>query len=291
MIAKYVADMMIKPGQSPVFGTPKDYGLQFEEVEFKAEDGVNLSGWLIKGGTDKVIIQSHFGVQSSRSGYTPKGKGMIKLWNEDIDFLRQAKYLVEAGYSVLIYDFRNHGNSGVSEKPWVSWGPEEGKDVRAAVNYISTHQVYKESSIGLLSICMGAASSTYSYGIDNGLQDNEKIKAMVAVQPLVYTDFIKAMGIPNFLAKRVNKVTTERLGFDLNKKTFLDNVKDIAVPTMVMQNKNDPWANLEFIEKYYERLNVEKELVWLELKKSRAAAYDYIGTNPAKIVEFLGKHM
>ena len=87
MFGKMVSNLMIKPGNSPVFNHPKDFGLNYEDVEFQASDGVTLRGWLIKGGTDKVIIQSHFGVQCSRAGYTPKGKGMIKMWKADISFL------------------------------------------------------------------------------------------------------------------------------------------------------------------------------------------------------------
>jgi hypothetical protein len=68
MITKYVADLMTKPGLAPVFGNPQDLGLEYEDVTFPASDGVTLSGWLVKGGTDKLIIQSHFGIQCSRSG-------------------------------------------------------------------------------------------------------------------------------------------------------------------------------------------------------------------------------
>lgn len=156
----YLSNAIVKGGQAPVFESPKDYGLEYTDVEFNAEDGVKLSGWLVKGGKDKIIIQSHYGVQSSRSGYTPEGKGMGKMWKENISFLKHVKYLVEQGYSVLMYDFRNHGNSGEGTCPWVTWGPEEHKDVLAAVDYVSNHETYKNASIGLLSICMGAASST-----------------------------------------------------------------------------------------------------------------------------------
>ena len=138
---------------------------------------------------------------------------------------------------------------------------------------------------------MGAASSTYSYGIENGLQNYHNIKAMIAVQPLVYPDFVKAMGIPGFVAKRVNKETTKRLGFDLEHKTFLDNVRDITVPTMVMQNKNDPWANSDFVQQYFDGLKGEKEMVWLDLKKSRAAAYDYIGRESKEVLRFFMKYV
>ena len=71
---------------------------------------VTIRGWLIDGGNDKIIIQSHFGVQRNRAGYCPEGKGIIKPWKQNISFLRQKqKQLVGMGYSVLMYDMRNHG--------------------------------------------------------------------------------------------------------------------------------------------------------------------------------------
>jgi hypothetical protein len=87
-----------------VFDNPQDFGLEYEDLEFKASDGVILSGWLVNGSTDKVIIQTHFGIQCSRSGYTPQDKGLIKVWPENIHFLYQVKHLVDAEYTVLMYD-------------------------------------------------------------------------------------------------------------------------------------------------------------------------------------------
>lgn len=155
MLGKAISDLMVKPGKSPVFETPEQYDLAYEDVTSKTEDGVKLSGWLVKGGTDKVIIQTHFGVQCSRSGYTQEGKGMMKnaLWTSDIHFLEQAKYLVEAGYSVLMYDMQNHGNS--EQNGWVSWELEECKDIVGAIQFISKHTDYQKDKIDLLSICMG----------------------------------------------------------------------------------------------------------------------------------------
>ena len=36
MITKYFADLMIKPGKSPVFNNPRDVGLDYEDVTFTA---------------------------------------------------------------------------------------------------------------------------------------------------------------------------------------------------------------------------------------------------------------
>lgn len=292
MIINYLSNSIVKGGQAPVYDTPKDYGLVYEDVTFKASDGVTLSGWLIKGGTDKIIVQSHFGVQSSRSGYTPDGKGFPRMWTETIPFLKNAKHLVDKGYSVLFYDFRNHGSSGMGTTEWVTWGPEEAKDVLAAVNYVSNHPDYKDADIGLLSFCMGAASSTYAFGQENGLANHDKIKAMVAIQPLRYPDFISALGLDNFIGRRVTRRNNERTGIDMNAVSFMPDVPSIDVPVLLVQNSKDEYLNRTSIEEYYDALNVEKEMRWLDLDSTkRAAGYDYFTRHPEEFLFWFDKHM
>lgn len=292
MFGKFMSNMMIKPGKSPVFNNPRDLELDYSDVEFKAEDGITLRGWLIHGGNDKVIIQSHFGVQCSRSGYTPKGKGMIKMWKEDISFLRQAKYLQQQGYSVLLYDLRNHGESDQGSCPWISWGPEEARDIVAAVDFVTKNERYAGASIGLLSICMGSSAMTYAFGRDEkSLRDYPDLEAAVVVQPLHYKEFVKAFGFPGFLERSGRATSQERLGFDLGVKTFLRDAKNIEIPTLVMQNRNDPWTDLDFVNAFFDQLCGRKEMRWLELSKDRAAAYDYLGTNPESFTQFFDQYL
>ncbi|MBX2865739.1 MAG: alpha/beta hydrolase [Leptolyngbyaceae cyanobacterium MAG.088] len=291
MFGNMISNMMVKPFQSPLFDSPTNYGLDYEDIEFKARDGVTLRGWLINGGKDRVIVQSHFGVQCNRGGWSPKGKGPIKPWKEDIKFLRQAKYLSEHGYSVLMYDLRGHGESDLGTIPWVSWGPEEAKDVIAAVDSVSTHPHFENASIGLLSICMGAASTTYAYGLSDGLISRENVKALIAVQPLLYSYFVKALGMPGFMERSGANVSRQRLGFDMAKPNFIDDAPNINVPTLVIQNKNDPWTNMDMVRSYYSALTVEKEIRMLDLDKSRFAAYDYLGYAPEEFIGWFDKHL
>ena len=86
MFGTMISNMMVKPGQSPLFDKPEDHGLEYENVEFKTEDAVTLRGWLINGGSDKVIVQTHFGVQCNRGGWTPKGA--------------RTNHAMEAGHSI-----------------------------------------------------------------------------------------------------------------------------------------------------------------------------------------------
>jgi hypothetical protein len=293
MFGKQISDLMIKPGKSPVFETPDQFNLAYEDVTFKAKDGVTLSGWLVKGGTDKVIIQSHFGVQCSRSGFTQEGKGLMKnaLWTADIHFLNQAKYLVEAGYSVLMYDLRNHGNSGEGAKPWVTWGVDERLDVLAAIEFISDHEEYSNAQIGLLSICMGSSSTVFAYGMEDEMKNHPKVKSMIAIQPLTYDYFVEAMGLPKFLVNSGNKYNHDKRNVDLTGDSFLPYAKDISVPTLVIQNQNDPMTNLNMVKGFYNDISTEKEYITLDLAKKRGAAYDWLGKNPEPILGWFNKYL
>lgn len=297
MLGNLIADTFIKPYQSPVFDDPRNYDLTYDDTSFEARDGVALSGWLIRGNTDKVIIQSHFGVQCSRSGYTPEGKGLMKGADESIRFLRQAKYLNDAGYTVLMYDFRNHGISGPGVLPWVSWGPEEAKDVIAAVDFISSHQDYKGASIGLLSTCMGQGATVAAFGMEDGLKHCTNLKAMVSVQPMDYPCFVNAMGLPGFLVSSTTKTIQKRTGMDFNATTWRPFVKDVSVPTLVIQNKNDGYLDEAFINGVYDDLAVDKDLLWIEAPKqknafrNRLAGYDWLGTHPEPVLNWFDKQM
>jgi len=286
----FAANSITKPGDSPVLKTPADFGLEYEDVSFQASDGVKLSGWLVKGSKDRVIIQSHFGAQASRSGYTPTGKGMIKAYGKEIEFLHTAKHLVGEGYSVLMYDFRNHGNSGQGTCEWITGGVEECKDVIAAVKFVSSHAEYADAQIGLLSFCMGANSTTYAFGMADGLHDCRNIRALIAVQPLTNADFLKAFGFSESKVAKANQINLDRGGKDLFSSCVRD-VKSINVPTLLVQAKGDPWANFDLIQDYFDRLQVEKEMYWIEGTSERLASYDWFSHTPRPMVNFFNKHM
>ena len=84
--------------------------------------------------------------------------------------------------------------------------------------------------------------------------------------------------------------------FDYYHNTWRPYVKDVSVPTLVIQNLNDGFLDQEFVEGVYNDLQVEKEIMWLELPDmknqgyNRMAAYDWLGTNPEPILGWFNKH-
>lgn len=290
MIARFLANLATRPGKAPLFDNPDNYGLAYEDVVFKAQDGVEISGWLINPGQDKVIIQSHFGLFCSRAGYTNEGKGLMKGWPTDINFLKHIKVFADAGYTVLAYDLRNHGESAEGTCPWICDGQEEYKDVLAAVGYITGHDDYKDAPIGMLDICMGSTSMVLAHGIDGGLEHVPNIKAHVVVQPLYSGTWFRQLKVPEFLIRRAVKVSVDRGGANFDKSP-IDCVKLINAPTRVIQNKNDPMADHEYVQAFFDELRVEKDLVWTDLKASRAAGYADLGDHPETVLTWFDQYL
>jgi predicted alpha/beta-fold hydrolase len=102
---------------------------------------------------------------------------------------------------------------------------------------------------------------------------------------------VKAMGLPGFLINSGNKYNKGKRAVDLTGDSFLPYAKDISIPTLVIQNENDPMTNLDMVKQFYNDIQVEKDLLMLNLEKKRGAAYDWIGKNPEDILGWFEKHM
>jgi hypothetical protein len=83
------------------------------------------------------------------------------------------------------------------------------------------------------------------------------------------------------------------LNSDSRLRTRFDEFQKIwdAAHTPVSDSGYDLDAEWKLIKAQIPELKAEKEMLWLELSKKRAAAYDWIGKNPEKVLEWFGKYM
>jgi len=142
--------------------TPKDDGFQYQDVSFKTGDGILLKGWWMpssqKGKAQGTIILSH-GVFHNRQ-----------------QVLNRAEFLVQAGYQVLLFDFRGNGESGDSP---VSRGLLESKDFLAAYQFLSQqHELQKP--VLFFGFSLGAIAALRAGAVEGG----DKIQAVIADSPL-----------------------------------------------------------------------------------------------------------
>jgi len=128
----------------------------FSSIEFNSEDGLQLSGWMrtlenCRGG----VVLVH-GVAANR---------MLML--------EQAQFLSENGWSVLLFDLRNHGSSA---KAHTTYGWMERHDVAAAARFL-LNAIGEDKPIVAWGISLGAASSLMAAAIE------PRINAVIAEAP------------------------------------------------------------------------------------------------------------
>src|SRR4030095_6642495 len=91
---------------------PEELGLSVTTAEFNSEDGIPLKGWWSAGDANMPVILFCHGLNRSR-----------------LEMLERGAEANRRGYGVLLFDVRNHGESGRS---YTTLGVHETRDVCAA---------------------------------------------------------------------------------------------------------------------------------------------------------------
>jgi uncharacterized protein len=148
-----MAVLVTNAARPPLPGeTPSNYGLEYEEVTIPTTHGATLAGWYVPSRNGSAVILRH-------------GSGSTR-----VNTLQHARFLVEAGYGVLMMDARGHGESGgrINEIRW--HGVE---DITASVDYLVDKRGIA-GRIGILGLSMGGEEALLAAAEDN------RIAAVVA---------------------------------------------------------------------------------------------------------------
>jgi len=112
-------------------------GIPFEDVTILSFDGTRLYGWWMRAGRRAPTVVILHGVKKNRT-----------------DVLRAALVLRRAGFNVLIFDGRGHGDS---EGRYVTYGFYERRDVESAIDWLVKEKKINRGRVGLAGESMGAA--------------------------------------------------------------------------------------------------------------------------------------
>lgn len=134
LAASFVAERItLHPRHWGVGPTPSQLGHAYEDVSFKDHAGLTLRGWWIPGTNQGTVVMVHGWTSSRREPMTKAG------------------FVSDAGYNVLVFDLRGHGQSDGS---YTSLGYDEPDDVASAVAFAHSRAL---GPIALLGYSMGAA--------------------------------------------------------------------------------------------------------------------------------------
>ncbi|AMQ19135.1 alpha/beta hydrolase [Thermococcus peptonophilus] len=269
----FVGYKMVKPPRLVEDWTPKDFGFDYEDVEFTTEDGVKLSGWWVDNGSDKTVIPLH--------GYT------ASRWYP-LYMKPTVEFLLKGGYNVLVFDFRAHGKSGGK---YTTVGDKELLDVKAAVEWLKKTHPEKAGKIGLIGFSMGAMVTIRS------LAEIEDVCCGVADSPPMDLDKTGARGLKYFanlpewlyvFVKPFTKLFSG--GKEIHPIEYADRVKK---PIFLIAGEKDPLVKVEEVKEFYERnrkINPNVELWVTDAPHVRTLKF-HPEEWKAKVREFLRKYL
>ena len=250
--------------------SPAEFGLTFEEVEFKAADGLRLRGvWIPVPGSDKAVIILH-------------GHGS----SYDADVYR-ATALVQAGYSVLLFDFRAHGRSDGRR---MTFGYEERQDVYGAIAFLRGRGM---EHIGLLGFSYGGIVSMLAAPhcpeVEAIITDGGPGRWMTGVDA-----WGKEKGLPSWLVKPLGglffAVTSLRVGANLFRYDPILWVGRISPrPILFIHGELDPFC-ADF-DDLYAAARQPKEVWRLPDAGHTAASQLYPEEHTRRVIDFFDRHM
>ena len=241
--------LMLVGRRAPLTRTPADAGLEYEDIAFPAADGLQLRGWFVPRGDVEpgpVVIFVH-GWLWNRLGNVA---GQVPVPDRDVDFLPAVRALHDAGFGVLLFDVRHHGESAAGRKP-LTYGPLEARDFVGAVRYARSRPDVDGERIGAIGTSMGGNIVIY------GTPDCQPVKALLAIQPTRLAIFNT-----NFARTELGRFGPAMLRpFDLRYRVLRvppPDKHDPAVPaarlngTLVkyVQGTGDPWGTTEMVEAF-----------------------------------------
>jgi fermentation-respiration switch protein FrsA (DUF1100 family) len=173
--------------------SPEDAGLAVEPVRFTSLDGTRLSGWFVPGLRRGAVILAH--------GYGSRREEMLP----------HAAFLHQAGYSVLLFDFRH---AGESEGAAVTVGAFERLDVLGAVRFLRSRAETKDQVIVALGVSMGAAAAILAAAESDEIAGVVAECAFRSIGSVIAQSFRYFVGIPAFPCAPITVWLAERrVGF------------------------------------------------------------------------------
>ena len=225
--------LIFHPDKSNDSATPDVYGIEYDDVTFLTEDGLNLNGWFVPGkksSPDADLPASRTDMHTllwfhGNAGNINHRLGNIKMLHDRVPV------------NVFIIDYRQFGKSEgkISEQGTYL-------DARAALAYLHSRKDINSEKIIFFGRSLGSAVAVE-------LAVKEKCRALILETPFTS---IKEMGKKLYPFLPVSLLLR-------TKYDSLSKIGDIKVPVLIMHGDKDELVPIEHGRELYEAANEPKE--------------------------------
>ncbi|MFC6090108.1 alpha/beta hydrolase [Saccharothrix lopnurensis] len=151
VLAALVAYRVCHPPRPKRTKRPAEFGLTARDLPVPAPvPGRTLDAWLFEGDPARVVVVGHgIGLDKSRS-------------------LLHARFLHQAGYTVVLFDFRNHGRS-FTDRGLTKFSERFADDLIAVVRHVQAMPEHAGAGFGLYGFSMSSFAVLHALGRLSGI--------------------------------------------------------------------------------------------------------------------------
>jgi alpha-beta hydrolase superfamily lysophospholipase len=239
------------PPQWPFWRTPADANIYYRDLTLTTDDGLDLSAWYVPAAEPgaPTVLLAH-GLLGSKGG-----------------MLRFVPWLHDAGYNIMLLDFRGHGGSDPSPS---SIGPDEVLDIQAALDWLEAEGA--GDRVAGLGMSLGASAL-----VNTAIQD-ERLDALILDSLFAEwgdTDFAQGYRLsPDWLVPGVPSPE--------------DLMPRIHVPVFIIHGTADILTHEDHAHRLYAAANEPKEL-WINDSGHAWSAWTYPDAYRQKVLDFLDR--
>jgi fermentation-respiration switch protein FrsA (DUF1100 family) len=274
-ISAWVARRLAFSKPLAIAETPASAGLAFYDVSFQSRgDGVPLRGWLIPGSSadgQPTLERTVIAVHGAWQNRTDPAIGLLDL----------CCALARAGFAVLTFDMRGHGESA---KAPFTLGYAEQRDILGAVDFLTAGALpYPELTrprwIAGYGISMGASALLYAAAREPAIRAVASDSAYAEMSDTIARELPLRSGLPDFFIPGTLLAARALYGVDIAAVRPVEAVAAIAPrPLLLIQGGADamnPAASLTHLAHAAEAAPDAHVVSWRAPNVPHAQAYHY----------------
>ncbi|MGG1663034.1 alpha/beta hydrolase [Brevibacillus sp. NRS-1366] len=281
-VALRVTWRLTHPERKPVDMDPKDFGINHvQSVQFESrEKHISLAGWYLCAeqngcsSNGKLLIFAHGYSQNRLEPHLPA--------------LSLAAKLLDAGFDVFMFDFRNAGDSSDS---LTTIGLREQQDLLGAIDYAAS--VHPEKTIGLVGFSMGAATALLVGGEDARIRAIVADSPFYSLQEYLEENLPQWTGLPRFPFNWfIMTLSPILLGANPRHVKPYKAVKLAEKPIFLIHGTNDATIPTANSERLYSLATDSHSALWLVPDAGHVRSYALVPDEYAsRVIAFLEKGM
>jgi len=265
--AYLAGSLLIRPVRQPIGDVPEHPPCV--AVSFPSESGAELKGWFARREDGEGGVVLMHGVRADRTS-----------------MLDRARFLYDAGYSVLLFDFQAHGESSGD---MITFGALEFLDARAAVEYLRAKVPGKP--IAVIGSSLGGAAC---------LLGAKPVDVDALVLEAVYPDIRQAVEnrlrialgwAGPCLTPLLTMQFKPRAGIDLDDLRPVASIADVKAPIFIIGGELDQRTTLAESQRLFDAAPEPKEL-WVVAGARHVDFHRYATAEyERRVLEFLRENL